>query len=133
MRKLLISGILALASVPMWAEYNSISFNFSDGKVENFSSEGLLIKVDNGILNVSNSKGENLSVDASQLKSMQFNISEAGIATLPDLETAVKVYSAEGIYMGEYSNIDSARLALPEGVYVLKSDKGQIIKMIVKR
>lgn len=135
MKKFLLSGALLLgASISMFANFNSLVFNFSDGTSKSLLTAGLVITVNGNTLEVENSQGQSLSINTGKLISMQFvNNNGTGVKPIEFENSEVEVYNMEGVNLGKFSSIDSARDSLSNGVYILRNTKGETIKIVVKK
>lgn len=132
MKKFLLSTLVIMASLNAWADYNFMVFNYSNGEAVAIQADGLSITVEGNQLEITNSKGESLSIEASALASMQFtNTDPAGIKDILSVGQEITVFNLEGICVGKFESIDHARNSLAQGIYIIKNLKGETVKLIL--
>lgn len=131
MKKYLFCGIMLIAALNAGA-YNVMQFTYSDGNVKTLAISGLTITVNEDNLEITNTAGETLNVSASDLKSMQFVDDPAGVASISIEGMAFEAYNLEGVYLGKFESLLAAKKSLPAGVYVMKNERGETIKIVVK-
>lgn len=127
MKKLLLL-LLLTAWLPASADdydYPYLTLTTADGEVS-VSVTDLTLNVEGGTLVLTNAEGT-VSYPLSTLTDMYF--SESAVATgISEMQTTadatVSVYSVTGQMLGTYANVRSAREALHNGVYIIKSDSG---------
>lgn len=123
---MLLAGLSASA-------FNYMEFKYADGTTKTLESEGLTILVNNGKLVVSNTKGEKMDVEASLLASMQFSDQAGGVKTVNFENYAVEAFSLSGISFGRFISPKEAYNSLDAGIYLLKGDDGETIKIVVNK
>lgn len=113
-------------------DYKSLVFQTADGTTSVDLSE-LVITVADGKLVAANASGT-VTIDASTLTKMYFSTDEAtGIESVTTTGEGAKldVYDLQGRKVGSYDNLQSARQALRQGMYVIRQD-GRTFKIAVK-
>lgn len=125
---------LALALAPVAASASALptlSFELNDGSVVTLPSEGLFLAFDSNFMRVSHSGGS-LDIALDRLTKFYFDGDFSAISSVEaDEPERVKIFSVTGVFRGEYDSLESARTALPAGIYVVKTDL-RTFKTIVK-
>ena len=133
MKTLLLSGLMLLGSLTAFADFNGMEFKYADGKSEVLSLKNLTITVNGDKLTVSNAEGVNLSMNATNLASIKFVENQtSGIEKVSLGNSTVKAYDLNGVFVGEYNSLNEARSALRGGIYVLRNNNGETIKLVVR-
>lgn len=133
MRKFLLSIVALAASLAASANYNSLEFKFTDGSSQVVDADGLVINVEGDYLNVTNLKGVSLSLAAASLESMQFTDTEAGVSSIIAGNSAVEVFNLQGVSFGKFDSLEEARNNLNSGTYVMKSENGESVKILINK
>lgn len=133
MYKMLLFGVMLVASLSAAANYNSMEFKTTDGSSKTIGTTGLTITVNGDQLLVTNTAGETATFEASALATMQFVGGDAGVETLLFGSGTVEAYTVDGQYAGKFDSVNEARLSLSNGIYILKGAQGKSIKIIVNR
>lgn len=133
MKKFLLFVLVLWGCFEASASYKYLLFTTKDGSTAVISSEGLVIDVNGSELKVSNAVGSELILNSQNLLSMQFTNDDGSnaIHSISFDNEEVSVYTIDGLYSGHYNSINEARLSLPKGVYVVKNEKGDSVKIIV--
>lgn len=132
MKKILLSAALLIGSLSAMADYEYMVFTYADGTQTALLAEGLVINVDGSSLAITNTEGESIEVDASELVSMQFSdVDPAGVETILAGDSAWDVYNLEGVYAGRFNSLNEARSALAKGIYVIRNQEGETIKLVI--
>ncbi len=133
MKKLLLLLVSVMSMTAAASDkYGYLAFADKNGSVNTISVENLKMTVVNGDLVVKNAESQ-LKFALSDLMKMYFsNEAESAVKNVDiNRNGKVKIYSLDGIEMGEFDNICKAQSSLSEGVYVVKSDK-VTYKLVVK-
>ena len=134
MKKLLILSLLTIAwmSVNAVTPYKYMEFKTTENTSVVVEAEGLEIKINDGVLSLSNTSGQKMNIDASTLVSMQFTDSSAAIDNITvDSNSKVQAYKLDGTVVGTFTNVSNAINTLEPGVYILKSTEGQTVKILI--
>ena len=134
MKKLLLLSLLIIAwmSVKAVSPYKYLEFKTTENTWVVVEAEGLEIKINDGVLSLSNASGQKMNIDASTLVSMQFTDSSAAIDNITvDSDSKVRVYKLDGTVLGTFTNVSNAINTLEPGVYILKSTEGQTVKIMI--
>lgn len=100
-----------------------LTFRMADDTELSVAAENLTINYKDGNLILSSSVVDK-SLPASQIKSMRFTSTSAGINEVIDINsTAGDYYNLSGIKVGRFSSTDDARKILPSGIYIVKNDE----------
>lgn len=123
MKHFLCALALALASaVASASSLPALRFELNDGSVVTLPSEGLLLTFDSNFMRASHSEGT-LDIDLNRLTKFYFYGDFSAISSVgADEPERVKIFSVTGIFCGEYDSLESARAALPAGLYVARTD-----------
>ena len=115
------------------ADFNAMEFRTTDGSTQTIGTAGLVITLDGGNIKVTNSAGDELIYDATNLQSMQFT-STSGIEAI-DLKNveSVEVYDLGGVRIAEFKSSHEAYSSLDAGIYILKDKSGRTFKVSVKK
>lgn len=132
MKRIILGGAALLLALTA-AAYDSMKFTTTDGKNYDLYAKGLVVAVDGGTLSITNAKGESLQLQAADLAYMQFAVS-AGVGNLPTLsDGAVTLHDLGGTPAGTYENLEAARAALPEGIYIVTDKNGNTSKILIAK
>ena len=134
MKKLLLLSLLTIVWMSVKAEtsYKYLEFKTTENTSIVVETEGLEMTVNNGILSLSNASGQKMNIDTSTLVAMQFTDNSTAINNIAvDSDTRVQVYKLDGIVVGTFTNVSNAIKMLAPGVYILKSTKGQTVKIMI--
>lgn len=109
-------------------EYPYLTFEDSDGSTISISVKSLEITVSNGELIVINSE-KSTTLTLLSLSKMYFTTTDITDTSSVDEVIPIKGERAEvltlsGISMGIFPNVNTARKALPKGIYLIKSNYG---------
>lgn len=105
-------------------EYPYLTFEQADGTLQTVSVESLVLTFTDGKLIATNADGT-LSLPLTDLSKMFFSTSGTTGITAEELnaDEEVEVYSASGILMGKYDNLEAARQSLHRGIYIIKTNQ----------
>ena len=135
MRKILVILLLIAGCYQVMADdnYTYLVFQKGDGTKQSVTAMGATITFNGDEATVVNGS-ESATFTLSELSSMFFSttaettaISE--LAATNDAE--VEVYSASGVYVGSFSNIETLKDKLQGGVYIVKQN-GETTKIAVR-
>ena len=122
--------IVFLVSSSMLAddEYPYLTFEDSSGSTTSMSVESLEITVSDGSLVVTNSE-KSTSLSLTSLSKMYFTATDMTDTSVIEeinltVDEPVEILSLTGISLGTYSSIETAHLALPYGIYIIKTTSG---------
>lgn len=113
--------------------YPYLSFQRSDGTLWSVGAESLYMTFENGMLHVVRGS-ETFDLDVKDLTRMFFSeTSVTGIDTPASTlcNGPIQVYTASGVLVGRYADMQSFRQAAARGVYVVKGS-GTTFKTVVK-
>lgn len=121
-----------MSAFGMHAEFNRLVFRTLTGGEQSVGLTDLKITFADGQL-LATADGESVAIDLNSLSSMEFAYVEpTGIANTA-IEGAVTAYSADGINYGAFESKDAAAAALPNGLYIIKSETGLTSKLLINR
>lgn len=133
MRKELAMALLATVTLHAEADdYNYLTFQKSDGVAVSLPATGLTMTFADGVVTVT-SGSETATFNLSELDKMFFGNEKmgTGISTVngdANLGGTVSVYSASGVFMGQYDAGIDWQQQLSHGVYIIKGgEKAQKI------
>ena len=131
-RLLFLFVVIATTIVAMADDYPYLTFEKSDGTKQSVAVENLTLDISDGQL-VVNSGTYNFTL--TDLTKMYFTTSDATsidelTATLPE-NCTVEVFTLEGVSLGQYDSLQTARPALQQGVFLIKT-QGKTLKVTVK-
>ena len=136
MKKLLLLTLLISAwlSVSAVTPYKYLEFKTTENTSLVVETDGLEIRINDGVLALSNTSGQKMNIDASTFVSMQFTNSAAVIDNITvDSDSKVQVYKLDGTVVGTFTNVSNAINTLEPGVYILKSTEGQTVKIMIEK
>lgn len=122
MKKLLSLFVLLTCAAGVSADgFAWLTFRLADGSETSLSVENLSFSITNGQLIATNAAGSTTFV-LSSLNEMHFSDEATSIARVAtESESPIRLFSTEGIALGEYANLQAARQAVPRGIYIAKS------------
>ncbi len=134
-KKLLtIVSALAIATTAMADDYAYLTFKKSDGTLVSVKSNSLMMSIKDGKLTAFNAS-EHIDLTLTDLASMYFstNNEATGIDDIPaaDAKGKLEAFSTQGVSYGTFDNIEALKKALPEGIYIIKSN-GKTYKTAVR-
>lgn len=134
MRKYLLLAILAMTAIGVHAEYNRLVFRTISGEELSVGVTGLNITFTNGEL-LATSESASVKIPLTSLKSMAFDNGDvSGVQAIPTpVESAVTVYSTDGICQGTFETKAAATDALPNGLYIIETENGNVTKMLINK
>lgn len=102
------------------ADYPWLTFTFADGSQTSVAADGLHLSYNGGELNL-RSDTVAQSFPVASLKSMRFAASSAGVVDITgDSDTAVELFTMQGLKVGTFASLDNARDRIAPGVYLAK-------------
>lgn len=125
---------MLVATLSMGAKYGYLHFTGSDDSITVVETDGLELTFDGTNIVATNSSGEKLTLTADELASMKFSeMKPTGINDIlsDDVDAPVEAYSLGGIKAGRFVTVSHALASLPAGIYVLLTEKGKTIKVLV--
>lgn len=132
MKKYLLSAILAVISIGVYAEYNRLVFSTINGEEQSIGVKDLNITYLNGEM-IATSGSELVKIPLISLKSMEFSdINSVGSVSFSD-NSNVTIYSVNGICLGTFESHSNALNGLPFGIYILKSKNGETSKVSISK
>lgn len=134
-KKLLtIVSALAIAATATADDYEYLTIRKTDGSVVSLKSANLMMSFENGKFTAI-SASVNTSISLTDLASMYFSSTDeaTGIEDIPvaDAKGKLEAFSTQGISYGTFDNIEALKKALPEGIYIIKSN-GKTYKTAVR-
>lgn len=134
-KKLLtIVSALAIATTAMADDYPYLTFKKSDGTLVSVKSNSLMMSIKNGKLSVYGAS-DHIELTVADLASMYFSTTDetTGIEDIPAADTKGKLeaFSTLGVSYGTFEDIEALKKALPEGIYIIKSN-GKTYKTAVR-
>ncbi len=119
---------LSMAETPL-----TMILQTEDGAVAEIEAASLVMSVSGDKLVVTNGRN-NLDFELSKLTKMYFAGDASGINMVTsDLNNEeANVYTVDGLYLGRYDSVASAKSELPRGVYLVKTSDGKTIKISVR-
>lgn len=133
MKKLFLASIFASVAVTAYADDALMVFKTSDGAIHSIGSSALEIHFADGNMLASNGS-QSLTLPLADLKSMEFgNLSTviSDMAAMP--EGMVSVTALDGAVCGKFDSVKEAAATLGSGVYVVKYESGETIKIFVRK
>lgn len=133
MKKFLIPTMALMLAMSASAEtYPYLSFQTADGSIVSLKSDNLNLTIEDGKLVVQNGEGSNKFVLIDLARMFFSKSTETAITNLnTDINSTLQVYTASGVFLGEFDSERSLRRSVPSGVYVVKAN-GRTLKMAVK-
>ena len=132
MYKSILSGVALMMSLMASAQYNSLKFNTADGQSCLVDVTGLTISISGQDMVVTNSNGDSWTSSFASLVSMEFVTDQAGVSDLStEIASSFTIYNLEGVELGKYVSLEQANANLPSGVYLLKKNDGETIKIAI--
>ncbi len=131
MRKHFLLLVLAFSVLIARAdEYPYLALQTSDGEVKTMSVQGLTLSYADGTLTAANTQETALFTTAT-LARMYFTDTATGLISLAAAQSnvAVEVFTADGRSAGRFPSVQAATQRLPKGVYVVKADNGNKLKI----
>lgn len=124
MKRTLISMLTLLAVTAASADnYSYLAFQTADGSTRSIGVESLEMTFSDGKLIASNGT-ESLEISVADLSRMFFSSEATAIKDISlDADSPVKVYTVEGVCVGNYDNMASASANMGKGVYIVKGEK----------
>lgn len=136
MKKYFFLLVLAMTAIATHAEFNRLVFRTVDGEEQSIGIQELDITFVNDQM-IARSEGESVKIALTSLRSMEFsNGDKTGLDDLLMVgvsEGKVAVYSVEGYSLGMYDSLSLAYSVLPQGVYVVRDEKGRFSKIVKGR
>ncbi len=131
MRRLLtILAVAFCVTITQATDYKYLIIETTDGTAYNLTATGQTITFENG--NLVSSDGTTIALTS--LAKMYFS-ETSGISEMTSSEISgqpVTVYDTKGALMGQFADMAAARQVLRKGVYVIKKENGDSMKMAVK-
>lgn len=132
MNKLILIIAIALVGLGAKAATSTMLFKTSDDKTHAIASAGLEIKFVDGNM-IATTPSQTLSLDAATLVSMEFSGESSATAIIADYTGQVTVTDIKGTDAGTYRSIDDAQRQLAPGIYIVKPQNGETIKLIIRK
>lgn len=133
MKKLLLIAIAIVASVSAYA-YDYLCINKTDGYIKAYVVDGLTLTVSGDNLVITNDAGQQATEPLAELASMEFSNEATGVNdALADADTAVTLFTIDGVALGEFSSLNAALNSLSNGVYVIKKSNGETVKILISK
>lgn len=126
---LLVSMLIAFS---VKAEYAYMKFTTTAGDTHYVSTGNLTITVEGENLVATNDYNETLTLGLTSVASMElvgYMATAETIATESNGE--VEVFMSNGVSAGRYMSIDDVRKTLSPGIYLVKNNSGQTIKLMI--
>ncbi len=125
-----MSVLISASALSASAAYPYLAFTAADGTEYVMKTDGLEISYDSGSLRAVNAANAVLTLDASQLASMQFVSDHPLSASVIAADASeLTFFTADGQTAGTFRNMEDACSRLPKGIYVVKSANGQTSKI----
>lgn len=133
MKRISLCGLAMLAFIAIYASYPSMKFVTNDGAEYFIGTENLEITFSDGKMTATTGYN-NLELALDKLSAMEFSESEASIDQIQFIKSSLfKVFTVDGSYCGTFDDIEQLKAVLTDGIYVIKNDEGNSLKISVKR
>lgn len=135
MKKLFLPLILyVMAVLGASAQYSSLVFTTDKGEELSIPVSNLVITISGENL-IAQSDNQKLEIPTNSLTKMQFGDADnTGVANITEsVNGPVELYTLEGKSAGSFGTFDAARLALEDGVYIVKLADGNSLKIYIKK
>ena len=133
MKRIILCGLAMLSFIAIYASYPSMKFVTIDGAEYFIGTENLEITFSDGKM-IATTGYNNLELALDKLSAMEFSESEASIDQIQFITNSLfKVFTVDGSYCGTFEDIEQLKSALTDGIYVIKNDEGNSLKISVKR
>lgn len=133
MKKLLLASAIAVMSFAAHADGSLMVFRTIDGATHSIAAADLDITFADGNMTAANSI-QTLTLPLASLATMEFSNLSTVISDLSAApEGKVSVTSVGGAACGSFPSVRQAASSLAEGIYIVKYEKGETIKIIVRK
>lgn len=135
MKQLFFLLAIAVSSVIAKGEsFSTLSFETIDGKVISLPVENLEISIADGILVAGADGAQTVNFNLEDLKAMQFSTdTPTNITSITsDHAGTVTIFRPDGVVVGFYQSLDVARKALSPGIYIVKDQNANSLKISIK-
>lgn len=134
MKKIFTLIVLFALGISWGHAYDFLCFYKTNGDVESIGVSGLTIKISGVNLVAENSKSESLTIPLVSLNAMEFTDSKTGnVQNISSVSknSSFSVFSLDGLFMGNYENMEAAQKQLDAGIYVINNSEGESVKIRV--
>lgn len=122
-----------LMSVPFTASaaYSFLTFTMNDGRMQSIGVDGLTINIDGDSLTAANANDERMTLPLESVVSMQFTDTEAAVNAVDATAASDSfvIFALDGTEIGRFGSLDEAHAALQPGIYVVKQNDGDAVKI----
>ncbi|MDE6396394.1 MAG: hypothetical protein K2K84_03905 [Muribaculaceae bacterium] len=130
MKKLLLIFSFMLACISLRASYAGMKYTTDTGAVYYTYAHGLVITTEGDSLIATVDGKEQLRLKLTSVVSMELVAYAAGVESVKSLaDGKIAAYSLDGMDVGQFQSVDEARRTLSPGIYILKDNSGQTIKI----
>lgn len=130
---LILVAAMMTASSSLASDYPSLVFEMADGNNITLPSDGLTMEF-NGSLLVASVGGTLIDIPVEELSKFYFSSDISGVLEVSGVAEecdSVRVFTAAGVYVGEFPSTNEARTNLQSGIYIIKSAH-QTSKTVIK-
>lgn len=133
MKRLTLIFATFLCFISAYAEdsiYENLYIVKSDGSETELPASGLELTFSEGIMTAKSSEGTT-EFNITDLKGLSFQVSTSATAEI-SLDTPVTVWDTAGVLKGEYSTLKAACDSLSKGIYIVRTQDGNNLKIELK-
>lgn len=133
MKRLVLAGLIMIGALQVQAyDYSYLAFQNAEGATTFMAIEQLNISISDGKLIVTNTDGSQ-TFQLTDLSKMFFTQTAdlTGISNTETVNETVEVFTTGGLSLGKFQDINTAKVSLKPGLYIMKS-KSKTTKIAVR-